>query len=403
MTPQDDFPAGRADTRIGRGRIAGMTRTLIFPRAAALAVALVAGFELGGKSAQKAYRAMSAPALPAGAPERAGLYEPHPHLVVRLRSGASGANAGKSIAITRNRTRWTGAPDSATTRVAVLGGSTTFGMGMSDADSWPALLQTALGAGYAVDNHGVLGYSSTEAVIQAALTLPETRPDVVVFHGGWNDIRNYHRPEAEPDGWSAGMEQFEVMGLSVPTANAEDALRAAAAKVSFAARTAAAAGKAVEAATGWPGKDDPALSRLPDSRIDRLYSRNLRTLRALAWREGAAVIFVPQTLNNAEFAGRTKGRRYTPRIVDDAMPGLMARFNGVMREACAAAEPGWDGARAEAGRCVYAGAAAEAGWCPADFADDGHLSRAGGLKLSEIVAREVRRLPARLARETAGD
>lgn len=85
-----------------------------------------------------------------------------------------------SITSTDIHTRWTEAPadDQNVISVAVLGGSTTFGTRVTDADSWPALLQDMLGDGYAVTNYGVSGYSTAEAIIQMALIVPETEPNV---------------------------------------------------------------------------------------------------------------------------------------------------------------------------------------------------------------------------------
>lgn len=363
-------------TARARGRMVRLGR--IF----AVGMAAVAGAELVGQGGYYAVRGYPVFAARDAPFHQRALFEPHPYLAGRLRAGLSIQSAGKTITTTRTHTRWTGAPDTATTRVAVLGGSTTFGTRVSDADSWPALLQAELGPGYAVENHGVPGYSSTEAVIQVALILPETHSDVVVFYGGWNDLRNYHRPDAEPDGWSAGMEQYATLGLPIPPTAVSEDLAGGLARVSFLARAVGGAARCLELGKAAV----PVPSREPDPRVDRLYARNLRTLKALAWRDGAAVLFLPQTLNDADFAGGTTGRPWSPRIVDDAMPGLMARFNGVMRDVAGSGET-------PLGRCAYADGVTSASWGPGDFADDGHLNRAGGLKLAGIVAAEIRCVP----------
>ena len=95
--------------------------------------------------------------------------------------------------------------------MAVVGGSTTFGTRVTDADTWPWLLQERLGDGYAVANYGVPGYSTAENIIQMALVVPEARPRVVVFYEGWNDIRNYHWPGFQPDYYSHGMTQSDTL------------------------------------------------------------------------------------------------------------------------------------------------------------------------------------------------
>lgn len=137
------------------------------------------------------------------------LYEAHPFLVSRLKKNAVVEFGGNDISITGDNTRWTGASenDDGLIKVAVLGGSTTFSTGVTDEDSWPALLQQKLGPDYSVINYGVPGYSTAEAIIQMALIVPESKPDIVIFLEGWNDIRNYHKPDLGEDYYAHGVER----------------------------------------------------------------------------------------------------------------------------------------------------------------------------------------------------
>jgi GDSL-like Lipase/Acylhydrolase family len=129
------------------------------------------------------------------------VFERHPYLVARPKRSVRIGRAGASVSTTPMQTRVTGPappkPDAIT--IALVGGSTTFGTKVTDADSWPWLLQEKLGDRYAVINYGVPGYTTAENIIQMALIVPEARPAVVVFYEGWNDIRNYHWPDFSPD------------------------------------------------------------------------------------------------------------------------------------------------------------------------------------------------------------
>jgi hypothetical protein len=121
------------------------------------------------------------------------LFEYHPYYVGRLKKNVSVRFNDTVVSTTEYHTRYTGAPenDDELIRIAVLGGSTTFGTKVSDLDSWPAQLQAKLGAGYSVRNYGGPGYSTAEAVVQLALVVPEWKPDYVILYQGWNDIRHY--------------------------------------------------------------------------------------------------------------------------------------------------------------------------------------------------------------------
>ncbi len=144
------------------------------------------------------------------------LLEQHPYLVGRLRSNVRIEEDGKVVTTTAAHTRWTGASSDARNaiRIAVIGGSTTFGAGVSDSETWAAQLQNLLGPRYHVTNFGLLGYSSAEAIIQMALIVPESRPDIVVLYEGWNDIRNYHETDLSPDYYGHGTRQFTTLNIA---------------------------------------------------------------------------------------------------------------------------------------------------------------------------------------------
>jgi hypothetical protein len=140
---------------------------------------------------------------------------------------------------------------------------------------------------------------------------------------------------------------------------------------------------------------DPAqVFDTPDPYVDRLYARNLRTLKALSEHLGAYAIFVPQVLNDHYyFKNQTSSRPdagsviangvtvhlWTPRIANAAMPRLMHRFNKIMLTVC---RPGDR-------QCTVLQDVEAAGWGPRDFIDAGHFSREGGHKLAEMTAKLI--------------
>lgn len=309
------------------------------------------------------------------------LLEQHPYLVGRLRNGVRAEREGKVATTTDMHTRWTGAPADANgaVRVATLGGSTTFGAGLSDTETWPARLQALLGPGYAVTNYGLLGYSTAEGVIQMGLLVPESRPDIVVLYEGWNDIRNYHSPDLGPDYFRHGMNQF--ITLDIQQAGRETGF-ARLANVSALCRLALVAAKSLAPAPS-PRSNDPTYTE-PDSTVDRLYIRNLGTMRALASRAGAYTLMVPQVLNTEWYRTHSGGDWWTPRIDNGAMPVLLQRFNRLMGEACGPREAD----------CTVLDGIQAAPWGPGDFLDEGHFSVQGSDAFARLVAARVQHLVA---------
>lgn len=76
-------------------------------------------------------------------------------------------------------------------RILVVGDSTAFGVGVDDADSWPALLEKKLAAALQreveVVNAGVPGYSTFQALRMAEKYAEEPKPDLLIVCAGFND------------------------------------------------------------------------------------------------------------------------------------------------------------------------------------------------------------------------
>ena len=350
------------------------TLKLIYFNVALLCVLLV-GLELFGQIAfyvWKGYPVFRAPAV-----ANQGVVELDPYLVGRPRSNVRVEANGKVVTTTPLHTRWTGAPANPTAvRVAVVGGSTTFGAGVTDTDSWPARLQAMLGRDYAVTNFGMLGYSTAEGIIQTALLVPETRPDIIIFYEGWNDIRSYHDSLPSPDYYTHGMRQFSTLQLAPP---ARPTLREQLEDISAIWRLAAVVVKPkAEAADNRSKSYGPAYAT-PDTFVDRIYRRNLETLKLLAERSGAYAIFVPQVLNDTWYAHHSGGNWWTPHVEDRAMPALIRRFGLTMDTVCGPREP----------RCGVLGAVRDWKWQSDDFIDEGHFSGKGGEAFARLVAPRI--------------
>ena len=300
-------------------------------------------------------------------------FELHPYLVGRLKRDVVLQKQGKTIRATAQGTRWTGAPEQGDNliRIAVLGGSTTFGTGVSDEESWPAQLQAKLGDGYKVINYGIPAFSTAEAIIQMALVVPESQPHVVVLLQGWNDIHNYHEPDLGVDYYAHGMRVYDNLVIPRAKLSTFDNFK----NISAIARFIHILGLRF-----WPNMQEKNVQSAPDPFVDRIYVRNLSTLKALSQHMGAYALFVPQMLNDAHFLQHDGAYDWTRHIESRAMPALMKRFNGLMHQVCPARTQ----------ECDYVTAIAQQTWLESDFVDYGHFSQQGGDKFSSIIAADIR-------------
>lgn len=307
-------------------------------------------------------------------------FELHPYLVGRPISRSQFTYNNKTITILADHTRWTGAPQIATNsiRVAVLGGSTTFGTNVSDKDSWPAILQATLGKKYAIKNYGVPGYTTVEAIIQTALIVPEFAPHIIVFYVGWNDLKNYFVPGLGPDYFRHGIEQYNNLNIQ-GLLRSKESLGQWLTKASVISAVIKRLIQLIEIKSGHELMQSN-LQDQPDPSVDRLYLRNLLTLRNLALGSHAYTVFVPQVLNIDEFHGSNRSRPWSPFIRDDSLPRLMDHMNQLMKGICAD----------RASSCAFVDRILTNSWTPAHFVDDGHFNRAGGLEFVRVLEPYIR-------------
>lgn len=308
------------------------------------------------------------------------VFELHPYLVGRLKKNVSltDANTGERISATKYHTRSTGAPEdeSKAIRVAILGGSTTFGTAATDEDSWPAILQSKLGNGFSVINYGMPGYSTAEAIIQTALIVPERDPQFVIFYEGWNDIHNYHVPDLGEDYYADGMTQYGILGIPIKK---ESKFWGELYQVSAIGRFAV---KIKKVLTGYEAPACPEFDT-PDEFVDKIYIRNLRTLKLLSEHIARYTLFVPQVLNYHAYRLKESldacSSSWSIHVKNSAMPRLMDRFNSFMQTVCDKDDP----------KCIYVGGVLNVNWEPDDFVDEGHFTKKGGEKFANIIANVV--------------
>jgi len=326
------------------------------------------------------------------------LFQSHPYLSVIAKKNAIHTNGGKTVTTNEEGYRITSAEsvakDGDQINVICLGGSTTFGVGVDDEDSWPYILQEQLGDQYRVTNLGIPGYSTMEAMIQLTSTVSELDPDVVVVYQGWNDIRNYHSPNKSADYfWNGAMQQvyLQVKKTKSPLDNfaityITNRLNERANDI-ITARTPDQNQGGMIAPTINPSNSGDSLFQVNDPYVDSIYVRNLKMIESICTHLNARSIFIPQVLNlplyeNPEdkITVRTPYKSWTPYIKDTAMPGLIKKFNALM----------YNNIDSALNTRVVDSILYKYDWETRHFVDEGHFSMEGGKLFTQIVLERIR-------------
>lgn len=259
------------------------------------------------------------------------------------------------------------------TVIAAFGGSTTYGISVSDDETWASRLETKLGSDrFAVINHGVPGYTTVEHLVQTAFYQVRfgAEPRCAIYYVGWNDLRNAHLRGLDP-GYADFHLPSQVDGLQVRRIGGTTAFVSPAFTL------------LMRVASLWI---DTARSPVqpvgdgregPDRAFEEVFLRNVRAISAINRSRGITTIWIGQVLNET---------RYADDAVDGWLPLLRNRdvlpqLRHLLGRLRAAAEALGD---------VYVDVPAAA-FEPADFRDNGHFLPSGSRLFARLVAPAVGR------------
>lgn len=147
------------------------------------------------------------------------IYREHPYTVYALAAGTRRTEGGVEYVVNAHGYRGPDAPlekPSGETRIACVGGSTTFGTGLAEDDTYPRRLESRLRTRFparqtSVVNAGVPGFTSAETLVNVALRILDLAPDYVVVLENVNemsprrwpgfaaDYSHYRRPWTRPE------------------------------------------------------------------------------------------------------------------------------------------------------------------------------------------------------------
>ncbi|GEP53266.1 SGNH/GDSL hydrolase family protein [Reyranella soli] len=255
--------------------------------------------------------------------------------------------------------------------IALFGGSTTYDVGGGEGETWGDRLEQLLGADrFAVINHGMLGYSTAEHVIQTAFyeRTYGVPPRCAIYYVGWNDLRNSHVRNLDP-GYAdfhlpGQIDNLEVRRLRQSYVSFSPLLMLVRHFLVLGVDTARAADR-------HSGQIDSA----PDPAMEAIFLRNVRTISAINDQRGIKALWMGQVMNHRRLlAGDSWG--WVPFLHAQDVSTLMLRLNDLLKH------------EAEALGDIYVDIAPQA-FASDDFIDDGHFTPSGSRKFAERLAPAV--------------
>jgi hypothetical protein len=259
--------------------------------------------------------------------------------------------------------------------VAVVGGSSTYDVGVGEGDTWADRLADGLGRErYLVVNHGVPGYTTVEHVAQTAFYQDKfgRTPRCAVYYVGWNDLRNAHLPNLDP-----GYADFHL----VSQVDSLKLRRVGGSNVTFSPILTVlmrVVGNIVDT-VHYPDGINPydlPMKAGADEVLLTDFERNVRAISSINRARGVVTIWVGQLINRAAFQG--DGRYgWLPLLRDRDVPAALDQMN----ERLALVARSLGDVSIEVPAAMFGAG---------DFVDQGHFSARGARKFAEAILPAVR-------------
>lgn len=304
----------------------------------------------------------------------AWLFEQHPNMVALMIGNKHYTMRAydKDISLASNSLGFRGEdfpPKGDLTRVVTIGGSTTFGVDVSEWETWPSLLQQELGERFEVLNLGVAGHGTAEHLFTLGAVASRLKPDVVVFHIGLNDMHCMHAPEINP---VFNRCHSDLLFLSTGQCFVSKLPRLA--TIHAFVSTMQNIGLAPRCPQLADGKKD--FTTL-DTRVVEDFKARTTALIAAAQGLGARVVVVPQVGFQKKGVASGAYQWWTPYLDQKSLATLMQQFNQELKDV------------ANKMKVPYVEAVEQTSWTDDLFVDSSHLNGEGNEKLSNLVHAQV--------------
>jgi lysophospholipase L1-like esterase len=300
------------------------------------------------------------------------LFEPHPEWVVAPRKGVTVTVLGqlhhhntdgfRGNEFSRVKTK---------RRIACIGGSTTYCIGVADDQTWPFYLDQLLQPDYEVLNFGIPGHSSVEHRKLLPQILARYSPDSVVFQMGLNDLRNMNFDDPGPD--YANFHQPSLLFTASGACRRDRLPRCA---LLHGAVVLLEKIKVLSVSPFPHGLPAGHVSDSVDPRVVEIFSANLDILLRECLAKHIRVVLLPHALS-PETISDTNYKWWAPYLTKKGIFNALDALNAVMRR------------RADGDWIIYAGFIEGATWDPAEFCDPTHLNSNGNLRLARLLKEGV--------------
>jgi lysophospholipase L1-like esterase len=210
-------------------------------------------------------------------------------------------------------------------RIAAIGGSTTYGVGVNDWETWPYYLDSLMGEEVEVLNLGIPGHSTVEHLVFAVLWLKEIEADVVILHTGLNDLRNANIKDLKSD-----YSNFHAPSLRSSLGLCPDEQLP---KVAFLRMCIV----AMQTLNWYPSCNVKAVmqgnasSNEIDVRLTLYFQEHLNSLVKLLNAEGIRVLLLPQVLIEEGFYNGNY-QWWAPFLSDEIIVPFSDTLNGIMNQ-----------------------------------------------------------------------
>ena len=306
----------------------------------------------------------------------AWLFEQHPNMVALMLGNKrySVEDQDRPITLSHNSLGFRGGEflsKGSATRVVAIGGSTTYGVDVSDDSTWPALLQEQIGSQYEVLNLGVAGHGTAEHLYMMGAVASRLEPDVVILHIGLNDMHCMHSPEISP---LVNRCHSDLLFLSTGQCFVSRLPRLA--MIHAFVSTTQNIGLAPRCPNIAKGRDD--FSAI-DGRVLEDFKARTIALISSALGMGARVIVVPQVGFQQGELAKGKYRWWTPYLDQGSLPALMKVFNQELQSI------------SQKMKVSYVEGVDQAVWSDDLFIDASHLGQNGNQRLASLIAPEIRK------------
>jgi lysophospholipase L1-like esterase len=300
------------------------------------------------------------------------LFEPHPEWVLTPRKGADVTVLGNNHHHNTDGFRGNEFSRVKTKRrIACIGGSTTYCVGVGDEQTWPFYLDQLLQPDYEVLNFGIPAHSSVEHRKLLPQILARYSPDIVVFQMGLNDLRNMNFDDPGPD-----YANFHQPSLRFTTSGACRRDRLPRCALLQGAVVLLEKIKVLSVSPFPHGLPAGHVSDSVDPRVVEIFSANLDILLRECRAKHVRVVLLPHALS-PETITETNYKWWAPYLTKKGIFNAEDALNTVMRR------------RADGDWVIYAGFMDGATWGSAEFADPTHLNSNGNLRLARLLKESV--------------